>query len=72
VLLAAIASALGRSDVVIRPVASGRPTDRTLVTVDPARNVALWAARVTPRRRVSPKCWNELAAHAFRLDGLAA
>jgi dTDP-4-dehydrorhamnose reductase len=70
VLLETMASVLGRTDLVIRPVASGKPIDRTLVTVDPARNRALWTAAGYSEPPSIAGMVRELAAHAFRLEGL--
>jgi dTDP-4-dehydrorhamnose reductase len=70
-LLELITAALGRVDVVIRPVASGRPVNRTLVTVDPARNCSLWAAAGYPEPPDVPSMLNELAEYGSRLEGLA-
>jgi dTDP-4-dehydrorhamnose reductase len=70
-LLRLIAGALGRSDLVVRPVASGRRLDRTLLTTDPARNCALWAAAGYPEPPSVASMLNELAEHAFRFEGSA-
>src|SRR5207248_482438 len=70
-LLEAIAAALGRSDLSVRPVASGQPVDRTLVTADPALGRALWAAAGYPAPPSVPSMLEELVAHVFRLEGLA-
>lgn len=71
-LLEGIAAALGRSDLVVRPVASGKPVDRTLATADPARNRALWAAAGYTEPPTIPAMLAELAAHDFRLERLAS
>lgn len=69
-LLESIAAAYGRSDLTVRPVESARPVDRTLATVDPGRNQALWAAAGYPEPPSVPSMLVELAACGFRLDGL--
>lgn len=69
-LLEAIGAAFGRSDLTVRPVASGRPIDRTLGTADPARNRALWAAAGYAEPPSVPAMLVELAACGFRLEGL--
>lgn len=43
-LLALLARAYGRDDLTIVPGASPAPADRTLTTLDPERNAALWRA----------------------------
>ena len=70
-LLEVIASALGREDLSVRPVASGKPVDRTLATLDPARNRALWVAAGYDEPPSIQAMVDELAQHAFRLEGAA-
>jgi hypothetical protein len=42
-LVREIARALGRNDLIVTDTGSGRPIDRTLVTIDPELNKSLWA-----------------------------
>jgi dTDP-4-dehydrorhamnose reductase len=43
-LLALIARACGRDDLIVEPQPSGEPVDRTLATLHPEANAALWRA----------------------------
>jgi dTDP-4-dehydrorhamnose reductase len=71
VLLEDLASTYGRTDVAVRPVASGRPVDRTLATVDAARNRALWAAAGYSEPPSIRSMLEELAAHLLQINELA-
>ena len=71
-LLEVIASVFGRDDLQVHPVASGKPIDRTLSTVDPGRNCALWKAAGYEEPPSIPAMLNELAQYASRrLEGAA-
>lgn len=47
-LVRQIASAFGRSDLMVKDTESGKPVDRTLSTTDPAFNKSLWAGAGYP------------------------
>jgi dTDP-4-dehydrorhamnose reductase len=47
-LVRQIASAFGRSDLIVKDTDSGKPIDRTLATTDPAFNKSLWAGAGYP------------------------
>ena len=47
-LVRQIASAFGRTDLIIKDTDSGKPVDRTLSTTDPAFNKSLWAGAGYP------------------------
>ncbi len=47
-LVRQIASAFGRSDLIVKDTESGKPIDRTLSTIDPAFNKSLWAGAGYP------------------------
>lgn len=65
-LLEAIAAAFGRGDLAVTPVETGRSVDRTLSTLDPARNRALWEAAGYPEPPDVRSMLEELAAHERR------
>lgn len=70
-LLGLIASAFGRRDVAVRPVASARRVDRTLATVDTTRNRALWVAAGYSEPPSIRSMIEELAAHSLQNVELA-
>ena len=47
-LVRQIASAFGRSDLIVKDTESGKPIDRTLSTTDPVFNKGLWAGAGYP------------------------
>ncbi len=56
-----IAQSYGRSDLVIEPVITANPIDRTLATEYPQSNVSLWAAAGYAAPQTIGEMVNELA-----------
>lgn len=69
-LLRDMAATFGRGDLVLHSVPSGKPVDRTLATLNPARNQTLWRAAGYDEPPSIKDMLQELAAHDYRLEGL--
>lgn len=64
-LLNAFASAYGRSDITINPVAAGTVIDRTLATLNQEANLAVWAAAGYATPPTVEQMVDEMAAYRF-------